>query len=130
MKLQLGEFFYSKITISTLNFGVGLNFFFLSFFTPQVSEVFFFFFKPQQRVKFFFLFFFVFCFFKNFHAPWISNGAPLIGQLGSVQKYFGGVGWAIENFRLHTFLTPLCKPQNFLNPSQHVEELFTPSPHC
>ena len=27
-------------------------------------------------------------------------------NLGSVHKYFGGVGWAIENFRHQTFLTP------------------------
>ena len=62
----MGEvFFSSKITISPLDFGAGLNLFFLRclwqrflFLTPQVSEVFF---KPQQRVKFFFVFV-LFCF--------------------------------------------------------------------
>ena len=36
--------------------------------------------------------------------------------LGSVHKYFGGVGWAIENFRHQTFLTPLFKPPKLFEP--------------
>ena len=38
-------------------------------------------------------------------------------RLGSVHKYFGGGGWAVENFYRQTFLTP---------PSQAAKTFWTP----
>ena len=49
--------------------------------------------------------------------------------LGSVHKYFGGVGWAIENFRHQTFWPPFPSRQNFLNPpSASDKNFFDPPP--
>ena len=59
------------------------------------------------------------------HTKWKGGS-----DLGSVHKYFGGGGWAIENFCRQTFLTPpFASRQNFLNPpSTCVKTFLTPPP--
>ena len=51
--------------------------------------------------------------------------------LGSVHKYFGGGGLAIQNFCRQTFLTPLRKPPKLFEPPLNkCKNFFDPPPHC
>ena len=50
-------------------------------------------------------------------------------NLASVHKYFGGVGWTIENFRRQTFLTPPSQaPKLFEPPFNKCKNFFWPPP--
>ena len=52
-------------------------------------------------------------------------------RLGSVQKYFGGVCWTIENIWRRILLTPLLQTAKFFwTPLNMSKNFFDPLPHC
>ena len=50
-------------------------------------------------------------------------------KIGSVQKYFVGLGWAIENFRRQIFWPLFASRKTFLNPL-NMSKLFCTPMHC
>ena len=77
--------------------------------------------------------------FKGIRYPIIVKGVPapcflfvcFLLLLGSVHKYFGGGGWAIENFCRQTFLTPPSQAaKTFWTPLNKWKNFFDPPPHC